>query len=418
MTSSAGPLIDLVESTYRLDTPKHAWLDALAAQARAALWPAGCAIVLSYKGVHTPGMRRNGASIVAHDEGLRADAVNLDPWVGPVLDTLVQGGPLAGLASKMLSDGAAAELRGHLGRFGYRDVLGLVAYSGEGHAIGLTTPVRDALPVSPAQRTRFTRLGAHIGAALRLRGRLAPRGGADGGAGDGLGAVLTPEGKVVDAWGEAAARRSSRTALSDAVLLMEKARGGLRRSDPDLALSMWRGLVRGTWSLVESIERDGRRFLMAHENGVSAPDPRALSGREQAVVALAQTGAANKAIAYALGLSVSSVGAYLAAAMRKLQLGSRAELIALARRPVAFRVGDGAGLAVIGTPVPDLTADWGAALSESERAIAEAVGKGLGNAEIGRQRGTSERTIANQMANIFRKCGVGSRAELVARMTR
>ena len=73
---------------------------------------------------------------------------------------------------------------------------------------------------------------------------------------------------------------------------------------------------------------------------------------------------------------------------------------------------------MIGTPVPDLTADWGAALSESERAIAEAVGKGLGNAEIGRQRGTSERTIANQMANIFRKCGVGSRAELVARMTR
>ena len=93
MTSGPGPLIDLVESTYRLHEPKHEWLEQLAAQARAALWPEGCAIVLSYKGVHTPDMRRNGAAIVALDEALRTDAVRLDPSVGPVLDSLVQGGP-------------------------------------------------------------------------------------------------------------------------------------------------------------------------------------------------------------------------------------------------------------------------------------------------------------------------------------
>lgn len=34
---------------------------------------------------------------------------------------------------------------------------------------------------------------------------------------------------------------------------------------------------------------------------------------------------------------------------------------------------------------------------------------------IARRRGTSPRTVANQIASIFRKHGVGSRAELVAR---
>jgi DNA-binding CsgD family transcriptional regulator len=36
----------------------------------------------------------------------------------------------------------------------------------------------------------------------------------------------------------------------------------------------------------------------------------------------------------------------------------------------------------------------------------------LSNSEIGRRRGTSGRTVANQMATIFRKLGVSSRAEL------
>lgn len=40
---------------------------------------------------------------------------------------------------------------------------------------------------------------------------------------------------------------------------------------------------------------------------------------------------------------------------------------------------------------------------------------GESNDDIARRRGTSPRTVANQIASIFRKHGVGSRAELVAR---
>jgi DNA-binding NarL/FixJ family response regulator len=55
-------------------------------------------------------------------------------------------------------------------------------------------------------------------------------------------------------------------------------------------------------------------------------------------------------------------------------------------------------------------------LTSAEIAVAELAVAGLGNAEIGRRRGTSERTVANQLASIYRKLGVGSRTELVAHL--
>jgi DNA-binding NarL/FixJ family response regulator len=40
--------------------------------------------------------------------------------------------------------------------------------------------------------------------------------------------------------------------------------------------------------------------------------------------------------------------------------------------------------------------------------------EGRSNAEIARDRGTCARTVANQIASMFRKLGVQSRAELAA----
>jgi DNA-binding NarL/FixJ family response regulator len=54
-------------------------------------------------------------------------------------------------------------------------------------------------------------------------------------------------------------------------------------------------------------------------------------------------------------------------------------------------------------------------LTRSEHQVAHALLSGLSNAAIGRLRGSSERTVANQVASIFRKLGVHSRTELAAR---
>lgn len=55
-----------------------------------------------------------------------------------------------------------------------------------------------------------------------------------------------------------------------------------------------------------------------------------------------------------------------------------------------------------------------ASLSAAERDVASDAAAGLSNAEIANKRGRSARTIANQLASVYRKLGVASRAELAA----
>jgi DNA-binding CsgD family transcriptional regulator len=57
-------------------------------------------------------------------------------------------------------------------------------------------------------------------------------------------------------------------------------------------------------------------------------------------------------------------------------------------------------------------------LTPCEREVALLVLQGASNAEIAKRRGTSPRTVANQMASMFRKLGVGSRVELVKLLQR
>lgn len=60
------------------------------------------------------------------------------------------------------------------------------------------------------------------------------------------------------------------------------------------------------------------------------------------------------------------------------------------------------------------TPRWVAALTPAEREVASAVLRGATNKAIARTRGVSERTVANQLARIYDKLRVRSRAELAA----
>ena len=55
-------------------------------------------------------------------------------------------------------------------------------------------------------------------------------------------------------------------------------------------------------------------------------------------------------------------------------------------------------------------------LSESEQAVARALIAGSSNAEIAKARGTSIKTVANQLYAMYRKLGVSNREELVAKL--
>jgi DNA-binding NarL/FixJ family response regulator len=71
-----------------------------------------------------------------------------------------------------------------------------------------------------------------------------------------------------------------------------------------------------------------------------------------------------------------------------------------------------APLIVLSFPLVDCSAVQ--ALTKSEVDIARTILVGMSNHEIAERRGRSDRTVANQVAAIFRKLGVRSRSELVA----
>ena len=71
-------------------------------------------------------------------------------------------------------------------------------------------------------------------------------------------------------------------------------------------------------------------------------------------------------------------------------------------------------LAVLSFPIAQ--ASTVAHLTGAEREVAQAILHGLSNEEIAQRRGTSPRTVANQIAGLFRKMGAQSRSELARRL--
>jgi DNA-binding NarL/FixJ family response regulator len=63
---------------------------------------------------------------------------------------------------------------------------------------------------------------------------------------------------------------------------------------------------------------------------------------------------------------------------------------------------------------PIASKDEDETLSPAERDVMSLAQKGLSNSQIAKARRTSDRTVANQLASVFRKLGIRSRLELFA----
>jgi two-component system response regulator NreC len=90
---------------------------------------------------------------------------------------------------------------------------------------------------------------------------------------------------------------------------------------------MWRALYDEKWSIFDQFDSDGRRFLIVRRNSPKADPTTNLSAREQQIHTLVTLGHSNKAIAYELGLSVSTVAAHVSHLKRRYGARTRAELI-------------------------------------------------------------------------------------------
>jgi DNA-binding NarL/FixJ family response regulator len=128
--------------------------------------------------------------------------------------------------------------------------------------------------------------------------------------------------------------------------------------------------------------------------------PILLSTRERQVLEGLQCGMSDKAIAYGLGISSSTVAEYLARLRGKLQCTPGEELLALQPARSAH----------------EARRDLWSRLTPAEHCVACSLISGVSHAQIAQQRGSSLRTVASQVASVFRKTGVSGQRELAARV--
>ena len=201
------------------------------------------------------------------------------------------------------------------------DSLGLVSRDANGDGLCAVVGLDRVTALSPRESRVMTKLATHVGAGDRLRRAQRPR------VLDDADAIFTPSGKVLHAQESA---RDNQPALDEGRRRRDEARRTTH--DVEKALEIWKGLVAGRWSLVDHLDTDGKRFLLAIRNAPSVDKRADLTPRERRACALVAMGHPDKEVAYMLGISTASVSASLHRARQKLGVGSRADLVALWRR--------------------------------------------------------------------------------------
>lgn len=189
----------------------------------------------------------------------------------------------------------------------------------------------------------------------------------------------------------------------------------------DLA-DIWRGLLSGHFFLSSSYYREGRCYTVLSR---VAGEGRRPSAKVVDVLERVLAGESQKLLACELGLTSSTIATYCSATLRGVaheRLSSRAPIVvvmaALAARGVPLpgarleqTLEDGSWVLSVATP----GAGYVELLSPGEWEVARATIEGKTHAEIARARGTSRRTIANQLAAVFYKVHASGRAELRAK---
>lgn len=328
--------VDLVEAAYNLEVPAADWLPSLMKTGKSAFDIVGNGVV----GVLGTGLTEEGQPLVSQLCTLDGSA-DLPLALAAAAhemgrETIGATGAeklRAALVEKLsvFRDERPDFYETYSRHLGCKDMLAIHAHEPDGSGPAFYIPSPELLELSPAVRQQWERVAVHIASAYRLRRRL---NGTDNAAGTTIDniplkaeALLDPKRFVVShAVGAAQDRSASRT-IRDAAASMDRARGKLRKNDPDEALRLWQAMVRGRWSLVDWFDTDGRRFVLAKANGPDLGDPRGLTEREHQVVTYASHGESSKLIGYRLGISPQRVSKLLRDGMHKLGVKTQAQLV-------------------------------------------------------------------------------------------
>ena len=206
-----------------------------------------------------------------------------------------------------------------------RDGLLVNAIDPDGHGAYIAILLPELTKLDSAERERWKMLGAHLTAGHRVWAAIASATGQST-LPCGAEAVVDPQTfRVTDAAG-CGKDPNIAAMLRDCARRVDRARGRLKKTDPDEALQSWWALMHGRWSMVDWFDSDGRRFVLGVPNPPDLGDPRGLTERELQVVSYAARGETGKLISYRLGVTRGTVSHELNAAMRKLGVKTQGQL--------------------------------------------------------------------------------------------
>ncbi|MEO8798185.1 MAG: LuxR C-terminal-related transcriptional regulator [Polyangiaceae bacterium] len=193
------------------------------------------------------------------------------------------------------------------------DALGLIMRDPSGSGGCVCVGLHETTKLDRRRAALLAKVSMHMAAGMRLRASVLDVERAD--------AVLSSSGKVLHATERSPGAESS---LHEGYRRRRVARK--TKHDAEKALEIWQGLVAGRWSLVDFIDTDGKRLVLAMKNAPRVDRRSDLTPNERRVAALAAMGHRDKEIAYMLGLSPSAVTAALRRARGKLNVSTRADL--------------------------------------------------------------------------------------------
>ncbi|MDB4972676.1 MAG: hypothetical protein JWN48_1017 [Myxococcaceae bacterium] len=295
-----------------------------------------------------------------------------------------------------------------------QDFVGTVIQVGQGRFAMAGAGVAERMPTPRYELRRYRAINTLLANNLRLRDALGMSSAlelAD--------SVHRIDGSTVEARAPALQTRDMRRALAELVREREKL-DAFDELDDSEALVRWSDLASGRYVMLDHVDTDQRRYIVCFRVDVQQqPSPFALSRVELHVVEQMLRGAQNKAIAGQLGVSNPHVTGLAQRALKKLGVQSLADLtrVLSAKRPLVFGELPVGGEALVALGYQESTAELLQHLTPAERHVARALIDGMSHREIALDRGVSARTIASQVASIYRKLAVSGRRELTAKLS-
>lgn len=412
-------IISALESAYDLALEETNWLASVSEQLRPALPQGGVFYASKYS--------------IGADRQLLVDGVVANPRLrsasSQIADELkhlsspspyLQNRGFAGNWSEVMPADFMTLVREGLVKSGTKacrttDFCGLLVPEGNGKGVQFGTVVEQRRSVSPRTRRAWLAVAEHLQAALKLRRALSD-------SRIEVGAILDPGGRVVEAGVEWSRSKKSHEVLRSSLICLDTARRRAHRCDPQYALELWQATLAGGWSMVDWIDSDGKRLLLVVRPGTVASDPRQLTKREREVLDLARDGKGGQETARLLGITPSATSMCLRRALRKLGLASASEYARIQSQlerglgdafELRCRALNSQVMAVLSAPPLSHPESPDAPSSPAHKQVASGLLRGLSRAQIAAERGVSINTVHNQIATLYEKLGVSSRAEAV-----